>query len=141
MQNFLVRPKEPSQTRKQTVHMKCDVLPNSHYPSPGRCVTQEDGAHRMCRLPKPSHHTRILSYLQSGKNVPRSLVPRAKPRTQCHTSATSLRKQNSKLRVSDPKHGVAHMDVCYRHSAMDGAYGGNPAPHRQELTRLVCSAS
>ncbi|HUX47361.1 MAG TPA: hypothetical protein VMV58_05050, partial [Desulfosporosinus sp.] len=70
-----------------------------------------------------------------------TLDPGSLPRTQCDTSATSLRKQNSKLRVSDPKYGAAHKDVRCRHSAKDGAYGGNPAPQRQELTRLVCSAS
>ncbi|WP_407306771.1 hypothetical protein [Desulfosporosinus sp. SB140] len=32
-------------------------------------------------------------------------------------------------------------DVHRRHSAMDGAYGGNPAPQSWELERLVCSAN
>ncbi|WP_088228797.1 AbrB/MazE/SpoVT family DNA-binding domain-containing protein [Desulfosporosinus sp. FKB] len=32
-------------------------------------------------------------------------------------------------------------DVRRRHSAMNGAYGGNPAPQSKSLERLVCSAS
>jgi len=64
-------------------------------------------------------------------------VTLTQPGTQGHTSATSLRKQTSKLRVSDTKHGVAHKDVRYRHCAKDGAFGGHPAPQRQELTRHV----
>ena len=43
------------------------------------------------------------------KTVP-SLNP--KPRTQCHTSATSLRKQISKLRVSDPPDAGQRTRTC-----------------------------
>jgi hypothetical protein len=81
-----------------------------------------------------------LIEVRSSRFVIRHL-PRSKPGTQCDTSATSLRKQNSKLRESDPKHGANHKDVSCRHCAKDGAFGGHPAPQRQELTRLVCSAS
>ena len=68
-------------------------------------------------------------------------VPRSKPGTQCHTSATSLRKQISKLRVSDPRHGAVYKDVHGRQPDTDVRFAGNPAPQRQELTRVVCSAS
>ena len=68
-------------------------------------------------------------------------VPHSKPGTQCHTSAKSLRKQISKLSVSDPRYRAANKDVSCRHCAMDGAFGGHPVPQRQEFTRLVCSAS
>ena len=44
----------------------------------------------------------------------------------------------SKLRESDPIYGAAHKDVCCRHCAKDGAFGGHPVPQKQELTRLVC---
>jgi len=48
---------------------------------------------------------------------------------QCHTSATSLRKQNSKLRVSDPRCGAAHRTCAAANRARDGESGGHPAPH------------
>ena len=65
-----------------------------------------------------------------------ALRPRSKPGTQCHTSATSLRKQVSKLRVSDPIYGAEHKDVHCRHCAKDGAFGGHPAPN---VINLICN--
>ena len=46
------------------------------------------------------------------------------------------------FRVSDPRHGAAHKDVRCRHSAMDGAYGGHPAPPLGAYTvSLLCVVS
>ncbi|SDG09359.1 hypothetical protein SAMN05443529_10163 [Desulfosporosinus hippei DSM 8344] len=110
-----------------------------HAPRP-----KPEGAHDMC--------------LRPSKRPP---VPR--PRTQCHTSATSLRKQLSKLPFKRPQTRGSAQDVHCRQCAMDGAFGTivsggdyrrrrvlqnntyrrrmNPAPQRQELERLVCFAS
>ena len=86
-----------------------------------------------CAGPTPEQGTALE--VRSHVSIPGS------PVTQCDTNATTLRKQNSKLHVSDPQHGATHKDVSRRQCAKDGAFGGHPAPKRQELTRLVCSAS
>jgi len=47
------------------------------------------------------------------------------------------------FRVSDPRYGAANKDVSCRHSAMDGAYVGNPAPtlgaYTVSLLCVVCA--
>ena len=63
--------------RKQISKLPCKR------PSP-----RQDGAHEMCHLPNISKAA--------------SSVPCSKPGTQCHTSATSLRKQISKLPCKRP---------------------------------------
>lgn len=96
--------------------------------------TRGDGAHGMCRLPPPKSESTEPSPCYAFP-VHRSpfLVPHSRPGTQCYTSATSLRKQLSKLRESDPKHGAAHKDVRCCHCAKDGAFGRNPAPRDRSL--------
>ena len=101
--------------------------------------------HIYCAVSQFSRHqTRILNHLRSRtkrtKRTERS--KRSKPGTQCHTSATSLRKQTSKLRVSDPRYGAANKDVSCRHCAKDGAFGGHPAPPLGAYTAsLLCVVS
>ena len=58
-------------------------------------------------------------------------------RDLCYTSTTSLRKQNSKFRVSDPSYGAVHKDVHCSPCDRDVALDGHPAPETQELTRHV----
>ena len=68
-------------------------------------------------------------------NVPshKNLIPKRSPVPSPGRSVTQerrlLRKQISKLRVNDPKHGATHKDVSCRQCAKDGAFGGHPAPH------------
>ena len=111
----------------------------------------------------------LINHLQSR-------TKRSNPRDAVSHSATSLRKQKSKLSVSDPRCGAAHK-VPSRHPWLQGystihgqrmcaaanaprsplailGYGDTrpsmvvgwriwrvPRSRRQELTRLVCSAS
>ena len=105
--------------------------------------TQSKMVHKKCAVPdrlSPLAHVSTFQCL----SVP--LFQRPKPGTQCHTSATSLRKQNStlpckrpKIRGSEPGPFSPSMatgtlghpwpaDVSYRHCAKDGAFGGHPAP-------------
>ena len=161
-QNSKLRESDP---RHKTVHMKCAVtqtskaglnLPTLHFfvhvPCPGtQCHTSATSLRKQnskLRESDPRHKTvhmkcAVTQTSKAGLNLPtlHFFVHVPCPGTQCHTSATSLRKQNSKLRESDPRHGAAHKDVRCRQSAKDGAFGGHPTPQRQELERLVCSAS
>ena len=76
----------------------------------------------MCRPPQPS----VPSYLvpSPGRSV-----------TQREVFTRAL----ANFRVSDPRYGAANKDVSCRHSAMDGAYVGNPAPPLGAYTvSLLC---
>ena len=129
-----------------------------------------DGAHEVCRPPKRSisrHssprpptqdrdarepslrfraqtvHTKCAVHPNDPSPVIRLPVLRPKTGTQCDTSATYLRKQNSKLPLKRPTPDTGQCTrMCTAgNCAKDGAFAGNPAPHSQELERLVCSAS
>ena len=128
-------------------------------PSPGRWVTlarylyqiikakirasdpRDKTVHIKCAVSQVSRHlTRILNYLHSSTQRSKH-SKRSKPGTQGHTSATSLREQNSKLRVSDPRYGAANTDVSSRQPSQGWRVWRAPRSPYQELTRLVCSAS
>ena len=80
-----------------------DVFTQTAKQTPCKTPQTQDVAHEMCRLPKSSSPDMTLDYLQSRtKSFPPFLVPFSRPGTQCHTSTTSLRKQISKLRESNP---------------------------------------
>ena len=79
-----------------TVHMECAVSPaNFVVPSPERSVTR---ARRLYVSRKANFHISDpidrTVHIECAVSQDTSLnVPRPKPGTQCHTSATSLRKQ------------------------------------------------
>ena len=93
-------------------------------------------AHECAGLtPEPRNRPSIVLRTRLNTHPTSSITLKTcKPRTQCDTKATSLRKQNSKLRESDdPRHGAVHKDVHCRQCAKDGAFGGHPAPHIRSL--------
>ena len=133
-----------STTFKQTVHMKCAVLPKqvSHvprFPFPDPCQRSK---RTVPPLPQLSSR-RCTRSVPSSQTVPPFPVLRARPGTQYDTSARYLRKQLSKLpfKRPTPNTGQCTRMCTAANCAKEGAFGGDPAPHSRELERLVCSAS
>jgi len=104
-----------SDPRDKTVHLECAVSQN------------------------PRHQTRTLNYLQS--RTKRSRFVPSPGRSVTRARGLYVSRLANSVKATDPKYGAVHKDVHCRHCAKDGAFGGYPAPQRQELERLVCSAS
>jgi len=92
-------------------------------------TTSIDGAHaRYSHQPPVPLSSIVLSFYRPS-------FPRPQPGTQCDTSATSLRKQTSKLPFKRP---TLDTGQCTRmctatNRAKDGEFGGYPAPHSRSL--------
>jgi hypothetical protein len=106
---------------------------------------KQDGAHEMCRLPKPSLQNEFSTISKADLNVQKPTFPSNVPSPG--RSVTRARRlyvsRLANFRVSDPKYGAANKDVSCRHCAKDGAFGGNPAPplgaYTVSLLCVVCA--
>ena len=112
----------------------------SQEPSP--TCTRQDGAHGPF---SPSLATGTLGHPWPAGAVSQDTltltVPRSKPGTQCHTSATSLRKQISKLRVSEPREKTVHMKCAVTQDSLTPHRSPLPAPSSKPGTQCHTSAT
>ncbi|KJS88579.1 MAG: hypothetical protein JL57_11155 [Desulfosporosinus sp. BICA1-9] len=105
-----------------------------NHPQLARLSTSIDGAHKMCRLPSLSFFVpRFLFFVLPFFVLPFLVLPflDPKPGTQYDTSATSLRKQTSKLpfKRPTPDTGQCTRMCTAANRAKDGEFGGDPALH------------